>query len=172
MGTESDLRPYQTAIIIGVDPKIQHFVPDIAPDDQCTKLRLGFHDFLRGITDRYPVDAICEQAKHGEESIAQALADREHLRYRNIEMPPRRRAELGIPAIDMPGSAEERAVWNTLLESHMVDELLGSVGGARAVVVICGVLHMQVMIDALRTKFARVETYDVTKLAWFDQRLL
>jgi hypothetical protein len=33
------------------------------------------------------------------------------------------------------------------------------------------VTHMPSIIQTLRTKFARVEQYDVTKLAWFDETL-
>jgi hypothetical protein len=39
-------------------------------------------------------------------------------------------------------------------------------------IVICGVSHMPSFAQALGTKFARVEQYDVTKLAWFDKTLL
>lgn len=178
MGSAFDLRPYQVAIVMGVDHNVQHFVPGIAPDDRRTKLRLQFHDFLRGIAGRYPVDLICEEAKHGEESIAEALADRVHLRYRNIEMPPRRRVELGIPpvdTIDAPGSEiapEQLAQWNALRESYTVQELLGAVAGARAMIVICGVSHMPAFAQALGTKFASVERHDVTRLDWFDKTLL
>jgi hypothetical protein len=173
-----DLRPHQLAIVIGVDRKIQHFIDSIAPDDARTRLRLRFHDFLRGITGRYPVDLICEQAQHGAESIAETLADRERIRYRNIDMPPRRRAELGIPpvdTIDVPGSEitpEQLAQWNALRESHMVQELLAAIAGARAIIVICDVNHMPVFAQALSTKFARVERFDVTRLEWFDKTLL
>jgi hypothetical protein len=177
MEAQPDLRPYQVAIVIGVDHKIQHFIPGNAPDDARTRLRLQFHDFLRGIIGKYPVDLICEEAQHGAESIAQTVAEREPLRYRNIEIPPRRRTELGIlPLGDVPGSeipAEQRAKWNALLlESYMIPELLGAVAGARAMIVICGVSQMPAFAQALGTKFARVERYDVTRLEWFDRSLL
>ena len=54
----------------------------------------------------------------------------------------------------------------------MVHELLGAVAGARAMVVICGVSQMPVFAQALTTKFARVERYDVTRLEWFDKTSL
>jgi hypothetical protein len=54
----------------------------------------------------------------------------------------------------------------------MVDELLDAVADARVVILICRVIHMPVFVEALQTKFTRVEQYDVTKLAWFDQTLL
>jgi hypothetical protein len=177
MKTDPDLRQYRIAIVIGLDYKIQHFIPGIAPDDPRTLLRLRFHDFLREITG-YPVDVICEQAKDGLVSIAETVADRERIRYCNIEMPPQRRAELGIPLLfttDVPGSDfpwEQTAKWNALLESHMVDDLLDIMTGARVLVVICGVRHMRVFVHAIQSKFARVEPYDVTKLAWFDKTLL
>ena len=170
-----DLRPYQVAIVIGVDPKIQYFVPGIAPQDGRTKLRLRFHDFLQEFIVKYPVDLICEQAQPGAESIAQTVAEREPLRYCNIEIPARRRAELGIPPVDniaVPGSEitpEQLARWNALRESHMVQELLGAVAGARALIVICGVSHMPAFAQALRTKFASVERFDVTRLDWFEK---
>ena len=177
METPLDLRPYQIAIVIGVDPQIQYFVPGLAPDDARTRLRLRFHNFLRGIAGRYPVDLICEEAKHGEETIAQTLADRDHLRYHNIEMSPRRRTELGIPLLytvdpESEISPEQKAHWNNQREAHMVYELLGAIGGARGMIVICGLIHMQVMIDALRTKFAHVEQCDITRLDWFDKSFL
>jgi hypothetical protein len=178
METTLDLHPYQVAIVIGFEPEIQYFAPGVAPNDPRTRLRLQFHDFLRDIIGRYPVDLICEEAKHGQETIAETVAEREPLRYRNIEMLPRRRAELGVPpldTIDVPGSdiaPEQLAQWNELRESHMVQELLGAIGGARAVIVICAVSQMPVFAQALGTKFARVERHDVTRLEWFDKALL
>ena len=64
MKTDLDLRRDRIAIVAGVDYKDQHFTPGIAPDDPRTVLRLRFHDFIREITG-YPVDVICEEAKHG-----------------------------------------------------------------------------------------------------------
>jgi hypothetical protein len=174
----SNLRPYQVGIVVGVDHKIQHFVADIAPSDPRNVLRLRYLDFLRDITGRYPVDVICEEAKHGVESIAETLADSEALRYRNIEMPMQRRAELGIPpmyTLHVPGSEvapEQEAHWNAQREAPMVYELLGAIIGARAVIVTCGVIHMPIVVQALRTKFARVEHHDVTAMPWFDRALL
>jgi hypothetical protein len=178
MKTDPDLRQYRIAIVIGVDYKIQHFIPGLAPDDPRTVLRLRFHDFLREITGFYPLDVICEETKHGLVSIAETVADRQHLRYCNIEMSPQGRAELGIPlsfTTDVPRSdfpSEQTAKWNALRESHMVDGLVDAITGARVLIVICGVSDMRVFVHALQTKFARVEQNDVTKLAWFDQTLL
>jgi hypothetical protein len=102
-------------------------------------------------------------------SIAETLADQEHLRYCNIEMSPQLR-ELGIPllfTVDVPGSeisAEQTAKWNALRESHMLHELLDAISGARAMIVICGVIHMPAIIQALRTKVhprRAVRRYDV-----------
>jgi hypothetical protein len=174
----SNLRPYQVGIVVGVDHKIQHFVQGIAPSDPRNTLRLRYLDYVRDITRRYPVDLLCEEAKHGMESIAETVADREGIRYSNIEMPPRRRAELRIPpmyTLPVPGSEvgpEQVAHWNAQREAHMVHELLGAIAGARAVIVICGVLHMPAIVGALRTKFAHVEQYDVTAMPWFDPSLL
>src|ERR1700730_13510885 len=153
-----DLRPYQIANVIGVPREIQYFVPGLAPDDPRTKLRLRFHDFLRDIIARYPVDLICEQAQHGQESIAQTVAEQAPLRYHNIEILPRRLAELGMPPLDTTDVAgsdtlEQLAQWNALRESHMVHELLGAVAGARAMIVICGVSQMPAFAQALGTKF-------------------
>jgi len=178
MKTDPELRQYRIAIVIGVDYKIQHFIPGLAPDDPRTVLRLRFHDFLREITGFYPVDVICEETKHGLVSIAETVADRGHLRYCNLKMSPQRRAELGIPlsfTTDVPGSdfpSEQTAKWNALRESHMVEGLVDAITGAGVLIVICGVSDMRVFFHALQSKFARVEQYDVTKLAWFDQRIL
>jgi len=173
-----DLRPYQLAIVVGVDREIQHFVQDNAASHPRNMMRLRFLDFLRDITGRYPVDVICEEAKHGVESIAETVADREGIPYKNIEMPMQRRAELGIPplyTVDVAGSEvseEQKARWTALREAHMVHELLGAVAGARVLIAICGVSHMPLFVQALQSKFARVEQYDVTKLTWFDKSLL
>jgi|SRR5580704_5354083 hypothetical protein len=178
MEVELDFRPYQVGIVIGGDHKIQQLVQGVAPSDPRNTLRLRYLDFLRDFTRRYPVDVLCEEAKHGVESIAETVADQERLRYRNLEPPTQRRAELGIPAlytIDVPVSEvseEQKAQWTALWESHMVQELLGAVAGARAMIVICGVLHMPAMIQVLSTKFTRVEQCDVTATPWFDRSLL
>lgn len=177
MKAELDPRQYRIAIVVGVNHKIQHFIPGLAPDDPRTVLRLRFHDFLREITG-YPVDVICEETKHGLVSIAETVADREHLRYCNIEMSPQRRAELGIPlsfTTDVPRSdfpSEQMAKWNALRESHMVDGLLDAVADARVLIVICRVSQMPLFMEALQSKFARVEPYDVTAMRWFDKSFL
>jgi hypothetical protein len=91
------------------------------------------------------VDVICEEARYGLESIAETMANREQLRYRNIEMSVQRRAELGIPllfTIDLPGAeipAEQKVKWTALRESHMVDEVLHAAADARVLVVVCSV---------------------------------
>jgi hypothetical protein len=171
-----DFRPYQLAIVLGVDHNIQHFVEDVAPSDPRNMLRLRYLDFLRDITLHCPVDVVCEEAKHGAESIAETLADRGGMLYRNIEMSTLRRAELGIPPNtvdpDSEISPEQKAHWNDQREAHMVYELLRAIPGARAVIVICGVLHMPAIVRALSTKFARVEQYDVPAMPWFDRSLL
>lgn len=178
MDTTLDLRPYQLAIVIGVDHKIQHFIEGIAPDDPRIQFRLRFHAFLREITGRYPVDVICEESKHGAESIAETVADREAVRYWNIDMPIQRRAEPGIPllyTIDVPGSEfppQQKTKWNAVRESYMIDELLEAMAGARIAVVICGVSHMPALAQALQSRFTRVEQYDVTAMPWFDRSLL
>jgi hypothetical protein len=40
------------------------------------------------------------------------------------------------------------------------------------VIAICGVGHVPVLAQALGTKFAHVERYDVTRLEWFDKTSL
>jgi len=158
MEAKLDLRTGQVGIVIGV-------------------LRIRFQDFLGEITGGYRVDLICEEAKHGELSIAEQLAREEHIRYHNIEMPPAQRAELGIPAFytvdpESEISPEQKALWNDQREGHMVYELLRAVEGARVVIVICGVLHMPILIHALSSKFHRVEQYNITTMPWFDESLL
>lgn len=129
METALNLRPSQVAIVIGVDHKIQHFIPGVAPSDPRTQLRLRLHAFLGEITGGYPVDVICEETQHGLVSIAEALAKKEGIRYVNIEMPPERRDQLGIPrlyTIDPESEIppEQKAHWNDQREAHMVYELL------------------------------------------------
>ena len=75
METLSDLRPYQVGIVVGIDHKIQHFVEDLRPSDPRNTLRLRFLDFLRDLTGRYAVDVVCEEAQHGEDRIAEVVAD-------------------------------------------------------------------------------------------------
>jgi hypothetical protein len=159
-----------------VDREIQHFVQAIAPSHPRNMMRLRFLDFLRDLTGRYPVDVICEEAKYGVESIAETLAKKESIRYVNVEMPPKRLAELGIPnyTVDLESEipAEQKAHWNAQREAHMIYELLGAVAGARVLIVICGVSHMPVFVQALQSKFARVEQHDLTAMPWFDPSLL
>jgi hypothetical protein len=170
METTLDLCPYQVAIVIGVDHKLQHFVQGLAPSHTRNILRLRFLDFLRDLTSRYPVEVICEESKLGLESIAQTVAIQSAIRYWNIEMPARRRAELAIPTLytsDVPGSempAEQKAKWTALPESHLVDELLDAVAGAVVLIVICAVSHMPALVQALQMKFRRVAQYDVTAM--------
>ena len=88
MDTRIDLRPGQVAIVIGIDHKIQRFIPTLAANHPCNALRLRFRGLLEQITGGYRVDVIYEEAKRGAVSVAQTVADREHIPYRIIE-PPR-----------------------------------------------------------------------------------
>lgn len=178
METRIDLRPAQVAIVVGIDHKIQHFIPSIAASHPRNVLRFRFQEFLEQITGGYRVDVICEEAKHGVVSIAQTVADGACIPYREIEMPQELREIHGIPklyTLDVPGSeipAEQMGARSGLRESYMVDALLRSIKGTRIVMAICGASHMAALIHALRPKFKSVERYDVTAMPWFDRSLL
>jgi hypothetical protein len=178
METRIDLRPSQVAIVIGIDHKIQHLVAVLPPNHPRNALRFRFQEFLEEITGGYRVDVICEEAKHGVVSIAGAVANRESIPYRNIEMPPELRKQLGISelyTVDLPGSEtppEQKEACNAMRESYMINELLRSVAGARTVIGICGVSHMPALIQVLGEKFERVEKYDVTMMRRFDRSSL
>jgi hypothetical protein len=178
MENRIDNRPGQVAVAVGIDRKIQQVVPRIAPNHPRNKLRFRFQEFLEQITGGYRLDVICEEAKYGVVSIAQAFADREGIPYRNIEMPPEVRRVHGIrelSTLDVPGSEtprEQKEAWNALRESYMIDKLLRYVVVARMAMAICAVSHMPVLIQALRQKFKRVELYDVTAMEWFNRSLL
>jgi hypothetical protein len=178
MESRVDIRPGQVAVVIGIDHKIQHIIPNLAANHPRNALRFRFQEFLEQIAGGYRVDVICEEAKHGLVSIAQTVANREGVPYCNIEMPPELREELGIPkgyTIKVEGSEtppEQQSAFNAQRESYMIDELLRSVAGARALIAICGVSHMPALIQALRSKFERVEPYDLTTTEWFKRSLL
>jgi hypothetical protein len=178
MESRIDQVPGQVAVVVGIDHKIQHVVPPIAPNHPRNKLRFRFQEFLEQITGGYRLNVVCEEAKHGVASIAQAFADREGIPYPNIEIPPEVRRIQGIPelsTLDVPGSKtprEQKETWNTLRESYMIDKLLRYVALARTVMAICGVSHMPALIQTLGQKFKRIEPYEVTAMRWFDPSLL
>jgi hypothetical protein len=177
METILNVRPGQVAIVIGVDHKIQHFVSGLAPNDPRTRLRLRFHDFLGEITGGYPVDVICEEAstawraslRHSRRTKAFGmstsrcrLSDEIHSAY--LASTPSIQNRRSLPSKKPIGTISEKHTW--------FYELLRAIPRARAVIVICGVIHMSVIVQALHAKFARVEQYDVTTLGWFDKTLL
>lgn len=169
-----------TAVILGVDHRLQQ------PVNQSQRsrfaLRLRYQSELPEIVAVYRLRVCCEESKIGQESIAEGICAKEHIRYVNIDLPAAEREKHGIRPVypDIPGegpltSPEEKAKNFKVREQWMreyIDEETRSLTSFDSALIICGSEHMTTIAEHLRGRFSHVIPKDVTKEMWFDVNAL
>jgi len=141
----------------------------------------GFEAFEQGQKERFAqvlrekirergIQFIGEEARYGDETIAEAIRGQANCRHVNIEMPPEERARRKIPAgyYEDPNLPEaEKTRCNHEREEYMADRIITEAGEAQSILVICGRIHAQPIAEWLVGHGHSVETIDLRDQDWY-----
>lgn len=136
--------------------------------EQDQKERFGqlLRDYIR---DR-GVQFVGEEARYGQETIAQRVCQQERCRYANIDMTPQERESHNCPPgyNEDPGVPQaEKTRCNQEREEHMSGRVLAESGSAASVLVICGRLHAEAIAARLIQPGHSVEIVDLQNQNWY-----
>ena len=130
-------------------------------------------EFRRLLRDRLAerhAEFVAEEARHGEESIAQELSCAEGLRYANVEMPPMERTARGIlPGYESNANIEQadKAAFHREREAYMFERTIAEARGAESVIVVCGRNRVSALAARFRGSDCAVEVGDLQDEDWY-----
>jgi hypothetical protein len=129
-----------------------------------------FAQFLYDLLHERGIEFVGEEAKHGEDTIAQRLCAQENYRYSNVEMLPEERRQRNIPRdySDNPNvSQQERDRCNLEREQYMCEQAIVHAAQAHRILIICGRLHMNPIAAELGRQGHCVQTSDIQEQDWY-----
>jgi len=114
---------------------------------------------------------IGEEARHGEETVAQKVCELDNCHYANIDMTPAERKHRIIP----PGYADEGSNLSEAeinrchreREEYMCTTAVAEAGGAENILIICGRVHADAMAARLGQLGHNVESMDLRDQSWY-----
>lgn len=115
-------------------------------------------------------DLVAEEAKHGQENVAQGASNSVGCLYVNIEMPPEERTARCIPpgyneaSIYSPADCEQ---WNRQREEFMAEKALSAGTGIDRAIVLCGRMHVGPLKDLFEKAGHLVESVDLLDQPWY-----
>lgn len=138
-----------------------------------------FGSFVKSKILERGVQFIGEEARHGQETVIQRLCGLNNWVYANIEMTPEERTARNIP----PGYNEDQSLPRTEKarchrerEEYMLERILGKVGDAESILIICGSKHTGSLAERFRELGHSVETTDLQDENWYiedwDQHMI
>lgn len=129
-----------------------------------------FTQLVRDLIQEHGIGFVAEEARWGDESLAERLCNEQNCQYANIEMTGEERAKRKIE----PGynenpevSPEEKARGNKEREDYMAEQILTTAEGIENVLVVCGRMHSDQLADRLRSSGHAVEFDDLLKQGWY-----
>lgn len=138
-----------------------------------------FGSFVKSNILERGVQFIAEEARHGQETVIERLCGLNNWGYANIEMTPEERTARQIPPgynEDQNLSETEKARCHREREEYMVERILGEVGDAASILIICGRIHTAPLADRFRELDHSVETTDLQDENWYiedwDQHMI
>ena len=130
-----------------------------------------FGELLRNQIRARRIEFIGEEARHGEETIAQRVCQQEGCRpATNIDMTRAQREDRSIPPgyhedTSMPQAEKDRC--NREREAHMVSRVLAEAGNADSIAVICGRFHAEAIAHQLSKLGHSVDRLDLQNQDWY-----
>lgn len=117
------------------------------------------------------IEAVGEEARYGEETIAQKICELENCRYANIDMTPEERERRNIP----PGYADEGSKiceaeisrCHREREKYMCEKALAEAGDSKGILLICGRTHAAPMAKEFERHGHNVEIVDLQDQSWY-----
>jgi hypothetical protein len=129
-----------------------------------------FGELLRAHIRERGIQLVGEEARYGEESIAERVCGQESCRHMNIDMMPEERERRRIPAgyyedAQLPEAEKTRC--NQEREEHMSRVLLAQAGEVASVLVICGRLHSRAIAGQLTLFGHVIEELALRSQSWY-----
>ena len=129
-----------------------------------------FDQLLREQVHERGIQFIGEEARYGDESIAERMCGQVNCRYKNIEMTTEERQRRNIPAgyyEDPNLPDDEKARCNREREGYMSNMAIRGAGEAESILLICGRIHTEPIAARLEGLGHSVETIDLRGQAWY-----
>ena len=131
----------------------------------------SFGQMLQTKVREHCIRFIGEEARHGEETIAQKVCDLESCHYANIDMTPVERELRNIP----PGYADEGSNLSEAeinrchreREEYMCTKAVAEAGDLDSILIICGRIHAEEIAAELGRLGHIVETVDLRSQSWY-----
>lgn len=161
--------------ILGINHQIQkNGIGSYSTDGSLERFEKGQKEqwdiLLQKEIDKRGAEFIGEEARHGWESIADAVCRAKGCHYANIEIPPNERANRQIPndyESDENKTSEQKKAFHEQREQYMFDETLKEAGAAQSIIVICGRYHTAQLAQKFRDAKHEVEEGDLLNEGWY-----
>jgi hypothetical protein len=130
----------------------------------------NFGEYVREHIRKRGVQFVGEEARHGEETIAQRICQQEERRRENIDMTPDERKERNIPPgyyEDVSFSESEKTRCNQEREEYMAKRVHAEDGKADSVIAICGRVHAAAIASRLSKLGHSVDILDLRSQPWY-----
>jgi len=126
---------------------------------------------LRTMVREHCIRFIGEEARHGEETVAQRVCELENCHYANIDMMPQDREHRNIPhgyADEGSNLSEaEKSRCHREREEFMCAKALTEAGDVDSILIICGRVHAGPMANILERFGHNVEIADLQGESWY-----
>jgi len=130
----------------------------------------AFGEMIRVQIRQRGVQFVGEEARHGQETVAQRVCGMEQCRHANIEKEPEERQRRQIPLNyweDPNVSEADKARFNCEREAYMINRTITGAGQAENVILICGRLHRDAIAEDLRRREHIVDEIDLQDQSWY-----
>jgi hypothetical protein len=163
------------ALIIGINHQIQPVrIGSSSTSGELERFEQGQKDQFRELLHKRiaerSVQFIGEEARHGQESIAQRACASKGCRYANIEIPPDERAAQHIPTNyeeDETLSREQKDSFHSQREAYMFEKTTAEAHDAESALVICGYSHTPALAKRFREAGHDVAETDIRDETWY-----
>jgi hypothetical protein len=142
-------------VILGCEHRVQLVDNETDP---------GFRELIEATLDRFGIRFIGEEGEQGRRSIAQEIAERRALRYRNIDIPHRVQNEIRLRSsmifnktkrlVEVVATSDRYVIaWNLVREHHMYKAFEEDLIAGEPSLLICGSSHVEGFCDLLGDKY-------------------
>lgn len=141
-------------------------------DDQ-QKQRALFAALLGDILKKGEIQFVGEEWGDVEPTIADVLAKKCNIPYKNVNTSETDKKRLGIPCnyVEGPFSEEQKEQWHRQREQFMFERIREYRGAARNLLVVCGFTHEERLSSLLVQEGTRPERIDYRKCSWYRPRV-
>jgi hypothetical protein len=127
-----------------------------------------FRTMLEDICVNHSIQIVLEEDGDPEETAAKQIADSHKIPWRDINTSNNDKDRMGIPRDYVSGAydAEQKREWHRQREQFMLEKINEYGKGAQALLIICGFVHVQHLVDLL-DRGGTVQPTDYKNLGWY-----